>query len=649
MSIWTGSRGTLLQMSRSIPVRKTLWTGTLAVKKPLSVHSYRLSVIGREQWRVTQSNQSITEHQIITQITSPAIQFHFHQDGRRLKIPFLVAITTFLPSLTNLYQNARCCLKWYVVVGVGKNAYKIFIKKECPYPAYKTYRYHTTKAKMLARLPRSKWTSKTQIRSLMNRPVPPFSAGQPLFETRPFMLKPGELTPGITALEYFQRRIDLASRLQSSSIAIVIGTSVQFASGSVFYPFQQNNDLYYLSGWNEPDSVLVIEKPDSNLENVLFHLIVPPKEPHVEQWEGQRTGVQGAIDIFNADESEDTYRVATHLEKLIKRNSNIYVDLNKNTSHAKSLSNTFQSFFNIGTNSKYSTIEGVIEANSTGKTVKRLSHLITDMRAIKSEAELKVMRKAGQISGRAYNQAYAKRFVTERTLHAFLEYRFIAGGCDKSAYIPVVATGANSLCIHYTRNDDAMYNDEMVLVDAAGSLGGYCADISRTWPNSGKFTGPQADLYQAVLNVQKDVIDQCTESAKLSLQDLHDLSVQYFKRELKNVGFGDLSTSDVTKLYPHYIGHNLGLDVHDCPNYARTAKLKAGQVVTVEPGIYVPDDLQYPAHFRNIGIRIEDDIAVGVNDYTNLTIEAAKEIVDIERVAEVGVTTPLEDEVLEVF
>lgn len=463
------------------------------------------------------------------------------------------------------------------------------------------------------------------------------------------MLKPGEMTPGITALEYFNRRLELAKKMKDSSVAIVVGNNVQYASGSVFHPFQQNNDLLYLSGWNEPDSVLVIEKPDSSLDNVLFHLIVPPKDRHAEQWEGQRTGVEGAIEIFNADHSEDTYRVGTYLEKLIKRNNNIYIDLKKHTQSSRTVANTFQNFFNIGANSRYSSIQGVIDAHSAGKSISTLQHLITDMRAIKSEAEIRVMRRAGQISGRAYNQAYAKRFVTERTLKAFLEYRFVSGGCDKPAYVPVVATGSNALCIHYTRNDDVMYEEEMVLVDAAGSLGGYCADISRTWPVSGKFTKPQAELYQAVLNVEKSVIEHCTESAGVSIQDLHDLSITFLKRELKNAGMGDLSTVELTRIYPHYIGHNLGLDVHDVPSYSKGAKLKAGQVITVEPGIYIPDSTKYPKHFRNIGIRIEDDIAVGKDDYINLTVEAAKEIVDIERVAEIGVTTPLEDEVLEVF
>ncbi|CAM9013178.1 unnamed protein product [Wickerhamomyces anomalus] len=498
------------------------------------------------------------------------------------------------------------------------------------------------------KIPSLRSSIKCFCRGYSQRPTPPFTAGQPLFETRPFMVKPGELTPGITALEYFQRRIDFASKLPDSSLAIVVGSQVQFASGSVFYDFQQNNDLFYLSGWNEPDSVIVIEKPNNKLEDVIFHMVVPPKEPLAEQWDGFRTGVEGAVEVFNADESEQIYRLAPYLDKLVQRNKNVFIDLPEGTKK-QTTSSTFTNFFNIGGNKKLTSVQELLKTSGSGKSIKPLSPFITEMRTIKSDAELRIMRKAGQISGRAYNQAYAKRFKTERTLKSYLEYRFIAGGCDKPAYIPVVAAGSNALCIHYTRNDDLFYEDEMVLVDAAGSLGGYCSDISRTWPSSGKFSPAQKELYQAVLNVEKECITNCTENHNFSLQDIHDLSVGLMKRELRNCGFGELTYSDITKLYPHYIGHNLGLDVHDVPRHSRTAKLKAGQVITIEPGVYVPDDHAFPASFRNIGIRIEDDIAVGKDTYTNLTVEAAKEIVDIERIAEVGVTTPLDDEVVEVF
>ncbi|SCU95739.1 LAME_0F13278g1_1 [Lachancea meyersii CBS 8951] len=490
------------------------------------------------------------------------------------------------------------------------------------------------------------FSTRTQLRlnsRFVNRPRSEFSAGQPLFETRPGLLKPGELTPGITALEYFERRTKLAARLPARSCAIIAGAQVKYASGPVFYPFQQNNDLFYLTGWNEPDSVMILEKPTSNLEDVVFHLIVPPKDTFSEQWEGERTGTEGACEIFNADESTDTRQCSLYITKIINRNEYIYFDRpqDKINSSAEAF---FGSFFSLSHSpASADTITEVIR-KSGKKHVRKLTSMVADLRSIKSPAEIRVMRRAGQISGRAYNQAYAKRIRNERTLQAFLDYKFVAGGCDKSAYIPVVAGGANSLCIHYTRNDDVMYDDEMVLVDASGFLGGYCSDISRTWPVSGKFSAAQRDLYEAVLNVQRKCIKLCQASQMYSLNDIHEKSISFLREELKNVGLPAYQNSDVSKLYPHYIGHNLGLDVHDVPQISRYAPLRAGQVVTIEPGLYIPDDERYPAYFRNIGIRIEDDIAVGSNGYTNLTVEAAKEIVDIESIAQNGVSTIAEED-----
>lgn len=479
----------------------------------------------------------------------------------------------------------------------------------------------------------------------LNRQCPQFSAGQPLFETRPNLLKPGEITPGITALEYFERRVKLATRLPAKSCAIIAGSQVKYASGPVFYPFQQNNDLFYLTGWNEPDSVMILEKPTDDIDDVLFHLIVPPKDAFSEQWEGERTGTEGACELFNADESTDTRQLSIYISRIIKRNEFIYFDRpqDKIDSSAEAF---FRSFFSVSHSPVASdTITSVIKSSGK-KHVRKLKRIIADMRSIKSPAEIRVMRRAGQISGRAYNQAYAQRFRNERTLHSFLDYKFVSGGCDKSAYIPVVAAGANSLCIHYTRNDDVMYNDEMVLVDAAGSLGGYCSDISRTWPVSGKFSPAQRDLYEAVLSVQRRCIDLCKASNLYSLNDIHEKSVSFFKEELANVGLSNLQNSSIAKIYPHYIGHNLGLDVHDVPEVSRHEPLQAGQVITIEPGIYFPDDPSYPAYFRNIGIRIEDDIAIGLDSHINLTAEAAKEVVDIESIAQNGVTTKIEEDVV---
>ncbi|CCK72793.1 aminopeptidase KNAG_0L01730 [Huiozyma naganishii CBS 8797] len=469
-------------------------------------------------------------------------------------------------------------------------------------------------------------TLQNNSRIFFNRERLLHEAGQPIHETRPNLIKSGDLTLGITAIEYHTRRAQLISQVPKGSCIIIPSGTVKFASGAVFYPFQQDNDFYYLSGWNEPNSLIVLEKTsDSEFQ---FTMFVPPKDNFAEKWEGFRTGVDGAMEIFNVDKAFSINSVDHMLPKILKRCSNIWFDEQNPNLNAK--------------------VKKLIDANCNPlKVVKNHKRLLAQLRKIKSPAELNVMRRAGQISGRSYNQAFAKRFRNERSLASFLEYKFISGGCDKNAYIPVVATGSNALCIHYTRNDDIMYEDEMVLVDAAGSLGGYRSDISRTWPVSGTFTQPQRDMYQAVLNVQRRCIELCKESNGLSLNDIHEKSIEYMKQEIRNLGMSNASNWDVERLYPHYIGHNLGLDVHDVPEVSRRELLKQGQVITIEPGLYIPDDASFPAHFRNLGIRIEDDIAVGKETYTNLTVEAVKEIDDLENIMSNGKTlTPFEDDVV---
>lgn len=486
-------------------------------------------------------------------------------------------------------------------------------------------------------LNRAYHTSARLLQKFINRERLPINCGQPINETRPYLIKPGELTPGITALEYFERRAKLATKLPPGSCAIIAGSQLKYASGPVFYPFQQNNDMFYLTGWNEPDSVMILEKPYLSSEETVFHMIVPRKDPFAEKWEGFRTGVEGVKEIFNADEATENDNLERYISKVIKRNENIYFDYPKNSKNASTF---FNNFFTGGIESNSTnTIFKLLNSFGTGKQIRALKKILAEMRSIKTPAELRIMRRAGQISGRAYNQAYAKKFRNERTLASFLDHKFISGGCDKSAYVPVVGAGENALCIHYTRNDDVMFDDEMVLVDAAGSLGGYCSDISRTWPVSGRFTDAQRDLYEAVLSVQRRCIELCKAQNVFSLHHIHEKSVQFFKEELKNIGLSTVSNWDVNELYPHYVGHNLGLDVHDVPEVSRHQPLQVGQVVTIEPGIYIPDDTKYPSYFRNIGIRIEDDIAVGLDSYTNLTVEAAKEVIDIESIAQNGVST----------
>jgi intermediate cleaving peptidase 55 len=261
--------------------------------------------------------------------------------------------------------------------------------------------------------------------------------------------------------------------------------------------------------------------------------------------------------------------------------------------------------------------------------VKPLKPLMNEIRIIKSDAEIANMRVAGKISGRAFTNAMRRQWTKEKDLGAFLDYDFKLGGCEATAYIPVIAGGKNALSIHYVRNNDVLMDGEMVLVDAGGEYGGYIADITRTWPVTGKFSDPQRDLYEAILRVQRSSISLCRESANMTLDKIHQVTEHGLKDQLKQLGF-DMSGNALDVLFPHHVGHYIGLDVHDCPGYPRSVPLKAGHCVTVEPGIYVPDDERWPEHFRGIGIRIEDSVCVQDDSPLVLTTEAVKEVVDIE-------------------
>jgi intermediate cleaving peptidase 55 len=265
--------------------------------------------------------------------------------------------------------------------------------------------------------------------------------------------------------------------------------------------------------------------------------------------------------------------------------------------------------------------------------VKSLKPIMNELRMFKSKAEVANMRLAGKMSGRAITNAMRRKWTREKDLGAFLDYEFKTEGCDATAYVPVIAGGVNALRIHYVRNDDVLEDGKMVLVDAGGELGGYITDITRTWPVSGKFSDAQRDLYEMILKVQRTSVSLCRESANMSLDKIHKITEHGLLEGLKQLGF-DMSHGAMEILFPHHVGHYIGLDVHDCPGYPRTGALKAGQCVTVEPGIYVPNDDRWPEHFRGLGIRIEDSICVQEDHPLILTTEAVKETADIEALRE---------------
>ncbi|CAI6313097.1 unnamed protein product [Periconia digitata] len=461
--------------------------------------------------------------------------------------------------------------------------------------------------------------------------------GQPLHETHPHLLQAGEITPGITAQEYYDRRVKLAQALPARSVAILAAADVKYRSGAVFYKFHQDSDFLYLTGFNEPDALAIIEKIDDH--EPIFHLYVRPKDAHAELWEGARSGVQAASDVFNADVPGDIDQLPTALEAVLKRAEHVYTDLPGSRVPKNTLSRYLSGIENPNQAGGIASLLRTAHAQPPNP----LRPLLNDLRVLKTPAEIKNMRRAGQLSGRAITDAMRRSFTSEAELDAYLCNRFTQHTTDPNlqgpAYVPVVAGGSNANTIHYVTNDKPLDPSSLVLVDAGAQYAHYIADISRTWPVSGRFTPAQRDLYKLLLDVQRSCVSLCSTTSNLSLDQLHRIASRTLASGLEDLGFDMKSHSDaISTLFPHHVGHYVGMDVHDCPGLSRRRPFEEGMCVTVEPGIYVPEgDERWPAWARGIGMRIEDCVCVGGEEGGNivLTTEAVKEIVDIEALKDV--------------
>lgn len=362
---------------------------------------------------------------------------------------------------------------------------------------------------------------------------------------------------------------------------------------------------------------MVIQKTGPNHDDFVFHLFCRPKNPTSEQWFGPWSGLQAAQDVFNADVAGDINNVEALLTPLLRGAGRIYTDIGSRANGgSKSLGNRTD-------------LAVLIRTHTRAIGTSPLQPLVNELRAIKSPAEVANMRKAGQGSGRALTNAMRRAWSREKDLAAFLAYEYTRQGLDGPAYVPVVAGGTRGCLIHYTQNSRSLEAGDMVLADAGGEYGTYIADITRAWPVNGRFSPAQRDLYEAVLRVQRISVALCRESAGMSLDMIHRATEDGLRDQLAQLGF-DLESTSLQTLFPHHVGHYVGLDVHDVPGHDRGRLLKAGHCVTIEPGVYVPNDARFPEHFRGLGVRIEDSVCVDDDSPMVLTTEAVKEVVDIE-------------------
>ncbi|KAK7051352.1 aminopeptidase [Paramarasmius palmivorus] len=348
-----------------------------------------------------------------------------------------------------------------------------------------------------------------------------------------------------------------------------------------------------------------------------------------EQWDGARTGFSDACSIFKADDARSIDDFSNHFRSIVNQYSHVYVDVPPKRTR-RGPKTTSKTLLNYLTGSPSTSTTDPI-ADVLRQTPRPLAPQIARLRAFKSENEQRVMREAADISGRAHAKTmrFTRPGISESALAAHFQYLCLLSGAQRLAYVPVVASGPNSLIIHYTSNNHIVQQNELVLIDAGCEYNGYASDITRTYPANGKFTEPQRDLYAAVLSAQKTLVNMCSETSGMTLYELHAQSCRLLRQELLQLGF-QLGTGDIERLYPHFLSHPIGIDLHESDNFNRGERIKAGMVITIEPGIYVPPSPAFPKSFHNLGIRIEDEVLVGKENPVVLSVSAPKEIADVE-------------------
>ncbi|KAF8966401.1 peptidase M24 [Flammula alnicola] len=461
-------------------------------------------------------------------------------------------------------------------------------------------------------------------RSIVTKPS---EYGQPTLLSHPHLVQQNDLTPGIPASDYEQRRRRLMELLPEKSVVISVAASVKYMSANIFYKYRQASDFWYLTGFEEPNSAVILEK-NSSPRGYKMTLFCSGKDLAKEKWDGPSTSLSAAKEIFQADNTLSINTLSSHVKSILPHSSHVYVDLPTSKPTRKKP----KSFLTYLTNP--SALENDELIDSISNSIRRpLAPQLGKLRAIKSKAEQAVMREAADISGRAH--AKTMRFTqpgqTEAAVAAHFEYLCSLGGAQRLAYVPVVASGPNSLILHYTANNHIITPDELVLMDAGCEYNGYASDITRTYPACGTFSPPQRDLYSAVLSAQKELVKLCSAEAGYSLQELHRKSCTLLKQELNQIGFNLWTEGDLERvLYPHYLSHPIGVDLHESAHMDRSAPLQEGMVITIEPGIYVPPTANFPKHYHNIGIRIEDEVLIGDEHPVVLSVSAPKEIVDVE-------------------
>jgi Xaa-Pro aminopeptidase len=411
-----------------------------------------------------------------------------------------------------------------------------------------------------------------------------------------------------------RRRRHLMELAEPDSVIIVPSARERLRNGDSFYPFRQDSDFLYLTGFDEPDAVLVLVPGRGEGEQILF---CRPRDPARERWDGPRLGLDGARATLGIDDAFPIDDVDEILPGLMEDRDHIYYALGRDPAFDRRV---------IGWRTRLR--ERKRNARSPEEFI-ALDHVLHELRLIKDSEELRCMRRAARISAAAHVRAMqrCRPGLGEPDLTAELMHEFVRNGCEP-AYLPIVAGGRNALVLHYVANDRPLPDDGLVLIDAGCEVDGYAADISRTFPVSGRFTSAQRRIHEIVFAAQRAAID-CARPGH-AFDDIHAAACRVLTEGLVDLGLLSGSVEDnleqetYKRFYMHKTGHWLGLDVHDVGDYridGQSRVLEKNMVTTVEPALYIGAEDDIPAEFRDIGVRIEDDVRITADDPEILTAE----------------------------
>ena len=438
---------------------------------------------------------------------------------------------------------------------------------------------------------------------------------------------------GIEQREYYQRREEFMAKIGHGT-AIFRSAPLAVMHHDVEYPFRQDSDFYYLTGFNETDAVAVLTPHHEEHHFVLF---VQKKDPEKETWTGYRIGVEAAKEQFGADEVYPIEELNEKLPQYLQKADCIYYHLGRDHS------------FNNTVIRHYQRLIALYQKHGVGPTsIADPGPILHGMRKVKSQGELALLRKATDISAAAHNLAreMAKPGVYEYQVQAELEHFFRRQGALGPAYPSIVASGANSCILHYIENERQMEAGDLLLIDAGCSYGYYNGDITRTFPVDGKFSKEQQIIYEIVLEAQLKAIAEVKPGNPYN--EFHDIAVCVIVQGLLDLGLlqGDLEEiieeEKYKPFYMHRTGHWLGLDVHDAGVYKHGEEtwqtFQPGHVVTVEPGIYISpnfkpaeDQPEVDERWRGIGVRIEDDVLLTAQGNEVLTSAVPKLVAEISK------------------